>query len=854
MQFDKITQRLDALSFDLRVDSVKITQSISSLIFSGITTQQVDELCAHSCINLVFEHPDYCTLASRILISNHHRQTPSRLLDAVTILYYNIDSNKESMPMISEKYYKVVSENAEKLENAINYKRDFSIDFFGFKTLEKSYLLRAFYNNKMRTIERPQHMFMRVALCMYPDDLDKAIAVYDRLSLKHYVHASPTLFNAGTPKQSLASCFLLGVEDSIDGIFDKYRECGVISKWAGGIGIHLHKIRSSGSMIKSTGGQSLGVLPMLKTLNCIAHQFNQGGKRLGSFAVYLAVDHPDIMAFLSARKNQGSEHERARDLFYALWVPDLFMKRVQSNEKWSLFCPKVCPLLNDVYGERYEALYAEYEAQGLFKEQVNARDIWRVVLDLQVETGMPYVLYKDAINKKSNQQNIGVVRSSNLCCEITEVSDENETAVCNLASICLPSVRVSPLSGHSAFLACVDSEGDSAQTELARLLLNASQVIVETISGCSYCVMVKALLVNNGMSYLEVPVAKPPEDMTYPQVFVLGDDGVKRRVGGFMDTLKLLRPRVNFEMLRKLSYELVFNLNQVIDVNDYSVANARTSNLRHRPVGIGVQGLGDLFMAMKLPFDSEESRRLNRDIFETIYYGAVEASVECARRKGAYETFAGSPMSRGVFQFDMWGVSEAALSGRHDWGALREEVQRVGMRNSLLVSLMPTASTSQIMGSYCEAFEPLTSNLYLRRTLAGEFVLFNKYLVNDLLDLGLWNEDMRNKLQFYRGSVQLIKEIPALLRDVYRTAFEIQQSSLIKMSAERAPFVCQSQSLNLFFKNTEKLNNAHFYGWKLGLKTGSYYIRTQAGAISQRFGMDIEVEKELTRGCEGCSA
>jgi ribonucleoside-diphosphate reductase alpha chain len=654
-------------------------------------------------------------------------------------LYTYVDPKTgENAPLISKETWRVIKEHAAELDEAIIYDRDFGYDYFGFKTLERSYLMKV----DGKVIERPQHLLMRVAVGIHGEDIPAAIETYNLLSEKWFTHATPTLFNAGTPKPQLSSCFLLTMkDDSIDGIYDTLKQCAKISQSAGGIGLSIHNVRAKGSYIKGTGGTSNGIVPMLRNFDMTARYVDQGGgKRKGSFAIYLEPWHADIFDFLDLKKNHGKEEMRARDLFFAVWIPDLFMQRVENNEMWSLFCPNEAPGLADVWGEDFERLYDKYEKEGKFRKQIKAQDLWFEILESQIETGTPYILYKDAANRKSNQKNLGTIKSSNLCTEIVEFTSADEVAVCNLASIALPK-------------------------------------------------------------------------------FITDE------------------AKFDHQKLYEITKVATRNLNKVIDINYYPVAEARNSNMRHRPIGLGVQGLADAFIMLRMPFDSPEARRLNKDIFETIYFGAMEASMELAKQFGPYETFKGSPVSKGIFQFDMWGVTPE--SGRWDWERLKRDVKQHGVRNSLLLAPMPTASTSQILGNN-ECFEPYTSNIYTRRTLSGEFIIANKHLMKDLMNLGLWSETMRQKLIAANGSVQSIPEIPQNVKDIYRTVWEISQKSIIDMSADRGAYICQSQSLNIHITNPNfgKLTSMHFYAWKKGLKTGMYYLRSTAAADAIKFTLD----------------
>lgn len=748
VKFDKITFRIEKLCYglDLRfVSPIEIAKKVINGLYDGVSTQELDNLAAETAATMTTKHPDYAKLAARIAISNLHKTTSKSFTNTMKRLYTYVDPHTgQNAPLIGKETWRVIKAHAMELDEAIIYDRDFGYDYFGFKTLERSYLMKI----EGKIVERPQHMLMRVAVGIHGDDIKAAIETYDLLSEKWFTHATPTLFNAGTPKPQLSSCFLLmAKDDSIDGIYDSLKQCAKISQSAGGIGLSIHNIRAKGSYIKGTGGTSNGIVPMLRNFDMTARYVDQGGgKRKGSFAIYLEPWHADIFDFLDLKKNHGKEELRARDLFYALWIPDLFMKRVENNEVWSLFCPNEAPGLHEHYGEEFERLYEKYESEGKFRKQVKAQDLWFEILEAQIETGTPYVLYKDACNRKSNQKNLGTIKSSNLCTEILEYTSPDEVAVCNLASIALPK-------------------------------------------------------------------------------FVT-DDG-----------------HFDHQRLYEITKVATRNLNKVIDVNYYPVAEAKTSNMRHRPIGIGVQGLADAFIMLRMPFDSDEARALNKDIFETIYFGAMESSMELAKEHGPYETFKGSPVSKGIFQFDMWGVTPA--SGRWDWERLKRDVKQHGVRNSLLIAPMPTASTSQILGNN-ECFEPYTSNIYTRRTLSGEFIIANKHLMKDLIEAGLWTENMRQKLIASNGSVQDIAEVPQNLKDIYKTVWEISQKAIIDMAADRGAFICQSQSLNLFVKdpNFGKLTSMHFYAWKQGLKTGMYYLRTNAAADAIKFTLDKNAVKQ----------
>ena len=748
VQFDKITARIKKLVYGLDanyVDPVVITQKVISGVYDGVTTSELDELAAQTAAYCSTQHPDFSKLAARIAVSNLHKNTTKIFSEAIEqFRNYKHPKNGQPAALIAEDVYNIVMANKERINSAIIYDRDFDYDYFGFKTLEKSYLL------KMDGIvmERPQHMIMRVAIGIHKEDVDAAIETYNLMSQKLFTHATPTLFNAGTPRPQLSSCFLLTMkEDSIDGIYDTLKQCAAISKFAGGIGVSIHNIRARDSYIRGSNGTSNGIVPMLRVFNDTARYVDQGGgKRKGSFAIYLEPWHADIFEFLDLRKNHGNELERARDLFYALWTPDLFMQRVENDGDWSLFCPNECPGLADVCGEEFKQLYETYEKSGKARKVIKAQQLWFAVLDSQVETGTPYMLFKDACNLKSNQQNLGVIKSSNLCTEIIEYTAPDEVAVCNLASV------------------------------------NLSAFVQEEPTGSG-----KA-------------------------------------------------PSYDLQRLYEITKVVTRNLNRVIDINFYPVEEAKRSNMRHRPIGIGVQGLADAFIKMRFPFESADAHQLNKDIFETMYFGAVEASMEIAMKEGPYETFPGSPISKGVFQFDMWGVTP---STRWDWPGLRAKVQEHGVRNSLLLAPMPTASTAQILGNN-ESVEPFTSNMYSRRVLAGEFTIVNKYLLSDLIERGLWNAEVRNQIMGNRGSVQNVASIPRELKELYKTVWEIRQKCVIDMAADRGAYICQSQSLNIHLANPTpaQLTSMHFYSWKKGLKTGMYYLRTRPKADAIQFTVD----------------
>ncbi len=744
VRFDKITARIEKLCTGLDmnyIEPVEIAKKVINGIYDGVSTIELDNLAAETAAAMATRHPDYSILAAKIAISNLHKVTSQSFSNTMKRMYTYIDPKTgDNASLISKEVYGVVKTHAARLDAAVDYNRDFTYDYFGFKTLERSYLIKL----DGKIVERPQHMLMRVAVGIHGEDIDAAIQTYDLLSEKWFTHATPTLFNAGTPKPQLSSCFLLTMkDDSIDGIYDTLKQCAKISQSAGGIGLSIHNIRATGSYIKGTNGVSNGIVPMLRNFDMTARYVDQGGgKRKGSFAIYLEPWHADIFSFLDLKKNHGKEELRARDLFYAMWMSDLFMKRVEANGDWTLFCPNEAPGLADCYGEEFERLYEKYEKEGRGRKTIKAQDLWFEILESQIETGTPYILYKDAANKKSNQKNLGTIKSSNLCTEILEYTSPDEVAVCNLASIALPK-------------------------------------------------------------------------------FVKAD--------GTFDHDKLF----------EITTVATKNLNKVIDINYYPVPEARNSNMRHRPIGLGVQGLADVFILLRMPFESEEARRLNIEIFETIYFAAMTASKDLARELGPYETYKGSPASKGIFQFDMWGVTPD--SGRWDWDALKMEVKKHGIRNSLLVAPMPTASTSQILGNN-ECFEPYTSNIYSRRVLSGEFIVINKHLLKDLISRGLWNDNMKNRLIEANGSVQNIPGIPDDIKELYKTVWEISQKAIIDMAADRGAFICQTQSMNIHIQdpNFGKLTSMHFYAWKRGLKTGMYYLRSKAATSAIQFTVEKE--------------
>ncbi|WP_298424103.1 ribonucleoside-diphosphate reductase subunit alpha [uncultured Kordia sp.] len=748
MMFDKITSRVRKLCYGLNdlVDPVKVAMRVIEGLYDGVTTSELDNLAAEIAATMTTTHPDYARLAARISVSNLHKNTKKSFSETMVDLYEYVNPRTgKKAPLLSDEVYNVIMENADRLDSTIIYNRDFGYDYFGFKTLERSYLLKL--NGKIA--ERPQHMLMRVSVGIHLNDLDAALETYELMSKKYFTHATPTLFNSGTPKPQMSSCFLLAMQDdSIDGIYDTLKQTAKISQSAGGIGLSIHNVRATGSYIAGTNGTSNGIVPMLRVYNDTARYVDQGGgKRKGSFAIYVEPWHADIFDFLDLKKNHGKEEMRARDLFYAMWIPDLFMKRVQEDASWTLMCPNECPNLFNVHSDEFEALYLKYESAGKGRKTIKARELWEKILESQIETGTPYMLYKDAANRKSNQKNLGTIRSSNLCTEIMEYTSPDEVAVCNLASIALP-------------------------------------------------------------------------------MFVKGNE---------FDHKELFR----------VTKRVTKNLNTVIDRNYYPVKEAENSNFRHRPIGLGVQGLADTFIKLRMPFTSDEAKKLNQEIFETLYFAAVTASMELAKVEGPYQTYEGSPISQGEFQHNLWGIKDEELSGRWDWGKLRKQVAKNGVRNSLLVAPMPTASTSQILGNN-ECFEPYTSNIYTRRVLSGEFIVVNKHLLEDLVNLNLWTEDLKQELMRANGSIQHIEEIPQDIKDLYKTVWELSMKDIIDMSRHRGYFIDQSQSLNLFMEGATmaKLTSMHFYAWKSGLKTGMYYLRTKSAVDAIKFTVSKAAKSE----------
>ena len=861
VSFDKILKRMNLLCNDsefnqsLIIDPTIIAQKVCSEIYDGVKTSELDELSSQIAISMYSKHPEYATLANRISISNHHKHTDDVFSHVIQQLYEN--------SMIQDYLYKMVMDHKECIDNYIKKNNDYNLDYFGFKTLEKSYLLKI---NKV-IVERPQYLFMRVALCIHRDNLEKAFETYDHISNKDFIHATPTLFNAGTHKEQLASCFLLSMkDDSVMGIYDTLKDCAIISQHSGGIGLHVHNIRANKSFIRGTNGYSNGIVPMLRVYNDTARYIDQGGgKRNGSFAIYLEPWHADIFEFLELKKNHGNELERARDLFYGLWIPDLFMERVEKNEQWTLMCPDECPGLSDVHSKEFNELYIQYEKQGKGRKTVNAQELWFAILTSQIETGTPYLLYKDACNQKSNQSNLGTIKSSNLCTEIIEYTSKDETAVCNLASISLPS--------------CLEKK------DLSNL-----NIIIYTKSDCCFCDYAKKLLQKHKIQYNEkdykelLMSLETPRGITFPKIY---DSG--KLIGGYTEFVQYIKPTYNYYKLKELSKIVTYNLNKIIDYGLSPLPETLNSNQKHRPIGIGVQGLANVFYEMKTSFDSDEAKHINKKIFESIYYGALESSCEIAKDReihvknlkklmsyenddnlvddiqlmkqkyniiddeinreeylGTYSSYIGSPMYYGKLQHDLWNhnIDQTIFN----WETLRNNIKQYGLRNSLLLAPMPTASTSQILGNF-ECFEPVISNIYSRRVLAGEFMVINEYLVNDLIDLDKWNQTIKDKIILNNGSVQGIKDIPTFIQQRYKTAWEIKQKNILDMAADRAKFICQSQSLNLFMEspNFKKLSSMHFYGWKQGLKTGMYYLRTRPSSKAIQFSIDPD------QVCESCS-
>jgi len=854
--------------YKLSIDPVIIAQKVCSEIYDGVKTSELDELSSQIAISLYSTNPDFSILSSRIVVSNHHKNTEENFLRKVSMLF-NAVTDGRSTPLVNEDFYDLVQANKDEIQSVIDYSRDYLFDFFGLKTLEKSYLYKV--NNVI--IERPQDMIMRVALSIHRNNIGKAFETYNLMSQHYFTHATPTLFNAGSRREQFASCFLLAMkDDSIKGIYETLADCACISQHAGGIGLHIHNIRATNSFIAGTNGKSNGIVPMLRVYNDTARYVDQGGgKRNGSFAIYMEPWHADIFEFLELKKNHGNELERARDLFYALWIPDLFMERVKANLKWSLMCPDECRSLSDVHSEEFKQLYEQCESERRFIKQVDARTLWNAIITSQIETGTPYLLYKDACNNKSNQQNLGTIKSSNLCTEIIEYSSPEETAVCNLASISLKKFLV--------------------PKDISNLKLK-----IYSKPNCIYCKMAKNLCEKMNIAYVEachktlLLSRETPRTITFPRIFDTSTGGMDP-IGGFTDLEVYLRPTFDFTELEEVVKVMTRNLNNVIDYNYYPTKETKTSNLRHRPIGLGVQGLANIFFELKIPFTSDEAKQINEDIFETIYYASMKASMELAKERepnmiklrgerakcanseanvgirvidqmekelnvipeelnrdkylGAYSTFEGSPLQLGKFQFDLWNKQP---SDRYDWLTLMEQIQSHGVRNSLLVAPMPTASTAQILGNY-ECFEPIISNIYTRRVLAGEYMVLNNYLVQDLMLSEQWSKDMKNKIIANDGSIQGIDGIPQCFKERYRTVWEMSQKDIIDMAVDRGKYICQSQSLNLFMAapDTSKLTSMHFYAWSKGLKTGLYYLRTRPSSKALQFTVKPDE-------CESCSA
>ena len=875
VSFDKISNRLKSLCTDpnlenLEVDTTLVAQKVCAEIYDGVSTKELDILSSEIAISLYSNNINYKKLAGRIIISNHHKNTSNKFSNVISNLYNYKDINTNSIPLINKYLYDLVLENKDLIDKKIDYNRDYLFDFFGFKTLEKSYLLKI--NGKI--VERPQHLLMRTALAIHRNNLDKAFETYDYMSNHYFIHATPTLFNSGTNREQFSSCFLLSMEDdSVDGIFNTLKDCAKISKYAGGIGLSVHNIRAKNSFIAGTNGVSNGIIPMLRVFNDTARYIDQGGgKRNGSFAIYLEPWHSDIYEFIELKKNHGNELERARDLFYGLWIPDLFMERVKNDGVWSLFCPHKCPGLEDVHGDNFKNLYELYEDKGLYDKQVKAQELWFAILTSQIETGVPYLVYKDACNSKSNQKNLGTIHSSNLCTEIVEYSNSTETAVCNLASISLKS--------------CIENK------DYSKLVVKIYEK-----SDCIYCKMAENLCKSKKIGYIKLSykdysLIEDKNLITFPKIYI--ND---KLIGGFEEFEKFLCPEFNYNLLKDITKILTRNLNNIIDYNYYPTEKTKKSNLLHRPIGIGVQGLANVFYEFKISFDSDEAKTLNKKIFETIYYGSLEASMELAKERendvimlkelkeklsyefviesekeaveleikkiedkilvipeeldrdkylGTYSSYIGSPVYNGELQFDMW--NHSVDNSLWDWDKLRNDIKQNGIRNSLLVAPMPTASTSQILGNY-ECFEPVISNIYTRRVLAGEYTVLNDYMVEDIKLLDKWNLEMKEKIIVNDGSIQNIQEIPEFIRNRYKTAWELKQKDVINMAIDRGKFICQSQSLNLFMESPsfKKLTSMHFYGWSNGLKTGIYYLRSRPSSKAIQFTVSPEI-------CENCSA
>lgn len=877
VSFDKVLNRMKSIKEknpELKnVNPFYLSQKVCSQIYNNVKTTQLDELASQISASMIIEEPEYSDMASRIIISNHHKNTSPSFSETMYLLYNNRVFDKHT-PLIDKEVYEIVMDNKNKLNDVINYDRDYNYDYFGFKTLEKSYLMRV--NGKV--IERPQHMLMRVSLGIHGKDFKDALSTYEYMSKNTFIHATPTLFNSGTPRPQLSSCFLLSMkDDSIEGIFSTLKDCANISKWSGGIGLHIHNIRGKSSHIRGTNGTSNGIIPMLRVFNNTARYVDQGGgKRNGSFAIYIEPWHTDIEDFIELRKNHGSEEMRARDLFLGLWVPDLFMERVKNDEDWTLMCPDKCPGLSDCFGEEFEKLYEKYEKTGMGNKTIKAQELWFKIITSQIETGTPYLLYKDSCNSKSNQQNLGCIKSSNLCTEIIEYTNEKESAVCNLASINLTSMVVN----------------EKIQGEIK----------IYSRSDCKYCNYTKSFLKQKSLDYTEFNLDDKEKRTdffeeinkdntlnitTLPQIFIDNE-----RIGGFTELYQSQKSLFDYEKLYNVTRIITKNLNKIIDRNFYPTPETELSNKKHRPIGIGVQGLADVFCKMKIPFDSLEAKEINDKIFETIYFASLTESMEISKKRepylikykeliqkniltekdeleikeisekykpldeeierdkylGSYSSFIGSPAEKGILQYDMWGHTP---SERYNWQKLKSEIQTYGIRNSLLLAPMPTASTSQILGNN-ECFEPFTSNIYLRRTLAGEFIKVNNYLLEDLISIGIWNSELKNKILVNNGQINGIQEIPDVIQNTYKTSWEISQKDIIDMASDRGKWICQSQSMNLFLEEPDfgKITSMHFYSWQKGLKTGMYYLRTQPKVKAQQFTIDPNKQEE----CLSCGS
>ena len=854
INFQKISTRLKNLCNNLFINQSLIVQRVSSQIYDGVSTSEIDELIAQLCASFSTENPDYGILSTRIVISNNHKTTPNNFLEAMEILYYNKDNNGDKNPLVSEELIIIARINHEIIEKEIDYNRDYLFDYFGYKTLQKAYLIKS----RDKTIERIQHMFMRISIGLHNYDSASVFKSYHFLSKKYFTHATPTLYHSGTPKSQCLSCFLLGTEDSVDGMYKTISDCAKISKWAGGIGVHISNIRSRGSYIRGNNGESSGIIPMLKVYNAAARHIDQAGKRKGSIAIYLEPYHPDIMDFLDIRKNSGNEEARTRDLFTALMIPDLFMKKLEFALKnpnqlveWCLFDPDKCKELTDSYGKKFEDLYDQYEVANKYKEKIDITKIWKKILSSQIETGTPYIIYKDRVNEHSNQKNIGTIKSSNLCAEIVEYSDNNEYACCCLSSISL---------GEMVDIPAIETYRN---------------VIMYSKTDCIYCENASKLFDKLNIPYEKIILDDYEKRnafynennfKTVPQIYINN-----QHIGGYTDLVKFLKPVINQERLRDVCHVIVRNLNKVIDINYYPVKETERSNHRHRPLGIGVQGLSDLFFKLRIPFESEEAKQLNKIIFELIQYYCMEESCNLSKERenisiknrnhhmftpeemelteyiGSYSSFKGSPLSKGIFQFESMGIKLEDTYLKEKWNKLRKKILKYGIRNSLLVALMPTASTSQILGNN-ECFEPITSNIYTRRTLAGDFIIINNYLVNDLQKRNMWTKEVKDMIISANGSVQNFDFITPEEKELYKTVWEIKQKSLIDLSADRTPFICQTQSLNLFFEEPKNntLGSALLYGWKKGLKTGAYYIRSRPKVQAQQFTIEPII-------CESCT-